>query len=50
MAYTDDPIFAQDPDNPNVVASNASITIFAPQDPAKTPITITDVTGSPLGE
>ncbi|MDQ1053162.1 lysophospholipase L1-like esterase [Arthrobacter sp. SORGH_AS 212] len=48
MPYTYDPIFAQDPDNPQVVASNASITIYDPQDPAKTPIAITDPTGSPL--
>lgn len=48
MAYTYDPMFAKDPNNPNVVASNATITIYDPADPTKTPIAITDTTGSPL--
>jgi len=48
MAYTYDPIFAQDPNNPNTVAKDAAITIYDPADPAKAPITITDPTGSPL--
>lgn len=48
MAYTYDPIFAQDPNNPNVVASNATITIYNPADATKAPIAITDASGSPL--
>lgn len=48
MAYTFDPIFAQDPNNPNTVAKDAAITLFNPADPTKAPITITDPTGSPL--
>lgn len=48
MAYTYDPIFAKDPSNPSVVVSNAAITIYDPADPGKTPIAITDPTGSPL--
>lgn len=48
MAYTYDPIFAADPNNPSTVASNAAITLFNPADTGKAPITITDVTGSPL--
>jgi hypothetical protein len=48
MAMTYDPIFAQDPNNPNTVAKDATITLFDPADPTKAPITITDPTGSPL--
>ncbi|TQJ60470.1 YD repeat-containing protein [Arthrobacter sp. SLBN-83] len=48
MAYTYDPIFAKDPGNPNIVAANASITIYDPADPNKTPIALKDTTGSPL--
>ncbi|HEY1158604.1 MAG TPA: hypothetical protein VGE95_20265, partial [Arthrobacter sp.] len=48
MAYTYDPIFAADPSNAANVAASASITIFDPNDPSKAPVTITDVTGSPL--
>lgn len=48
MPYSYDPIFAADPNNPSTVASNAAITIFNPSDAGKAPITITDVTGSPL--
>lgn len=45
---TFDPIFAADPDNPELIAQDASITIFDPDDASMTPITITDATGSPL--
>lgn len=48
MAFTFDPIFAADPNNPANVASNAAITIFDPNDAGKAPITITDPTGSPI--
>lgn len=48
MAYTYDPMFAADPDNPEVVAGNASITIFDPVDPAKAPVSLLDATGAPL--
>lgn len=48
MAYTFDAISAIDPDNPERVASNASITIFAPGDPSMTLIAITDTSGVPL--
>lgn len=45
---TFDPIFAADPDNPELIAADASITIFDPDDPSLTPVAITDITGSPL--
>lgn len=45
MAYTFDPIFAIDPSNPGNVAANASVTIFAPDDATKTPLTLTTVDG-----
>lgn len=48
MAYTFDFIEARDPSNPAAFASNASITIYAPGDATKTPLAITDTTGSPL--
>ena len=48
MAYSFDAISAIDPDNPERVASNASITIFAPGDTAMTLIAITDTSGVPL--
>jgi hypothetical protein len=48
MAYTYDPIFAADPNNPATVAKDATITIFNPADPTKAAVTITDPTGSPL--
>lgn len=48
MAYTFDPVFAVDPNNPANVAKNASITIFDPADVTQAPITITDPTGVPL--
>ena len=46
MAYSYDPIFAVDPNSPSNVARNASILIFDPNDATKTPVTLTDVTGS----
>lgn len=48
MPYTYDPIEARDPSNPSMYASNASIIIFAPGDALRTPLAITDTTGSPL--
>jgi hypothetical protein len=45
---TFDPIFAADPDNPELIAQNASVIIFDPDDPAKTPVSIMDVSGVPL--
>lgn len=45
---TFDPIFAADPNNPELIAQDASITIFNPDDPSMSPVTITDATGSPL--
>jgi len=48
MAYTFDPIFAADPNNPEVVAANAAILIYDPADEGKAPIAIEDSTGSPL--
>ncbi len=48
MAYTYDPIFAADPNNPATIAKDATLTIFDPADPNKAPVTIIDATGSPL--
>jgi len=48
VAYTFDPIFAADPSNPANVAPNAAILIYDPNDAGKAPVTITDLTGSPL--
>lgn len=48
MAYSFDPIFAADPSNPANVAANAAILIYDPNDAGKAPVTITDLTGSPL--
>ena len=48
MAYTFEQVLAVDPSNPANVARAASITIFAPGDAAKTPLTLTDTNGSPL--
>jgi hypothetical protein len=45
---TFDPIFAADPDNPELIAQDASITIFDPDDLTLAPVAITDITGSPL--
>ncbi|MBD1541008.1 hypothetical protein G9E11_01805 [Arthrobacter sp. IA7] len=48
MAFTFDHIEARDPNIPSLVASNASILIFEPGDETKTPLVITDTSGSPL--
>jgi hypothetical protein len=48
VAYTFEHIEARDPNIPALVASNASVVIFAPGDATKTPLVITDTTGSPL--
>lgn len=48
MAYSYDQIFAADPANPANIATNASITIFAPGDGTMTPIPITDPDGQSL--
>ena len=48
MAYSFKQIEAHDPSNPGLVAPNASVTIFEPGDPAKTPLTLTRITGEPL--
>lgn len=45
---TFDPIFARDPGNPDMIASNATITIFDPADPDKTPLALTKANGTPL--
>ena len=45
---TFDPIFAADPNNPELIAQDAEITIFDPDDPTMAPVEITDATGSPL--
>ena len=48
MAYSFDPIFAADPNNPQVVAANASILLYDPNDVTKAPVTLTDITGAPV--
>lgn len=48
MAYTYEQIFAADPSDAARVATNGAVTIFAPGDPARTPLTITTVDGLPL--
>jgi hypothetical protein len=48
MAMSFDQIFAADPANPQNVASNAAVLIYAPGDTTKTPLTITDPSGGPL--
>ena len=48
MAYSFKQIEAHDPSNPGLVAPNAMVTIFEPGDPAKTPLTLTTLTGDPL--
>lgn len=48
MAYTFDQLFAADPSNPSIVASNGTVTLYAPGDGSKTPVTITDTTGVAL--
>jgi YD repeat-containing protein len=48
VAYTYEQLLAVDPSNPANVARAASITIFAPGDATKTPLTITDTNGAAL--
>lgn len=48
MAYTFDQIEARDPAIPELVASNAFVTIFTPDDPTKTPLALTKPSGEPL--
>lgn len=48
MAYSYDYLDARDPSNAAVKAANASITIFAVGDVAKTPLTLTTLDGQPL--
>lgn len=46
--YPFEQIIAADPSNPNIVASNGVITIFAPGDASKTPIELKTLSGLPL--
>lgn len=48
MPYPYDQVFAADPATPENVASNGVVTIFAPGDPDRTPLTITTLDGLPL--
>jgi lysophospholipase L1-like esterase len=48
MAFTFEQVFAADPANPANVAQNAAITIYAPGDATKAPLTITDPSGGAL--
>lgn len=48
MAYTFEQIEARDPSNPELIAANALVTIFAPGDPTQTPLEITTTQGWPL--
>ena len=48
MPYTFDNLFAVDPNNPAVVARNASILVYATGDATKTPVTLTDLTDAPV--
>lgn len=48
MPYTFDQIEARDPARPELVAADAMVTIFAPGDPAMTPLIITTTNGQPL--
>lgn len=48
MAYSFDQIFAADPSNPENVAQNSAVTIFAPGDETMTPLEITDPDGQPI--
>jgi hypothetical protein len=47
MAYTFDYLFAADPSNPQNIARNSSITIFAVGDAAKTPVALKTLDGQP---
>lgn len=46
--FTYDQIFAVDPSNPDRVASNGLITIYAPGDTSRTPLALTTPNGSPV--
>jgi hypothetical protein len=48
MAMSFDQIFAADPANPQNVASNAAVLIYAPGDASKAPLTLTDPSGGAL--
>jgi len=48
VAFAFKQIEAHDPNNPGLVAPNAMVTIFEPGDPAKTPLTLTTLTGEAL--
>lgn len=48
MPYPFDQIFAADPDNTEMVASNVSVLIFAPGDATKAPLPLTTLNGLPL--
>lgn len=48
MAFTYDQIFAVDPSNVERVASDGVVTIYAPGDASRTPLTITTTYGTPL--
>lgn len=48
MPYPFDQIFAADPDNTEMVASNVGVLIFAPGDASKAPLPLTTLTGIPL--
>lgn len=48
MPYPFDQIFAADPDNTDMVATNAAVVIFAPGDETKTPLKLTTLNGLPL--
>lgn len=43
-----DKIYARDPASPDDIASNATIALFDPADPNKTPVSLTKVDGVPL--
>jgi hypothetical protein len=46
--YPFDQILAADPSNPDIVASNGVVTLFAPGDATKTPLTLKTLNGLPL--
>ena len=48
MPYPYEQIFAADESAPEKVATNGVVTIFAPGDPARTPLAITTLDGLPL--
>lgn len=48
MPYPFEQILAADPSNPDIVASNGLVTLYAPGDASKTPIALTTLFGAPL--